>query len=103
MDNRPKRKAVSNQKSTNTLIANVPRRTPAEVKRDKADAEAAAAHSAKEAIAANTQKKNQVADYEDQLRQEDQALEKMVMQPDLNIAASGKPMINFLIESTYML
>ena len=89
-NNCPKCKAVSNQKPTNTLIANVPRRTPAEVKRDKAEAEAAAAHSAKQVIATNTQKKFQVADYEDQLHQEDQALEKMAMRPDLNMAALGK-------------
>ena len=90
MNSRPKRKAVSNRKPTKTLIANVPRRTPAEVKRDKAEAEAAAALSAKEVMATNTHKKVQVAEYEDKLRQEEQALEKTAMRPDLNMAASGK-------------
>ena len=78
-ETRPKRAAVSNRQSTNTLLANVTRRTPAEVAKAKSDARVAAAQVA----ATKAQKKNQIADLEDHLREEDIARDKVATRPDL--------------------
>jgi hypothetical protein len=94
---RPKRAAVSKRQSTNTLLANVPRRTPAEVQKAKADAAAAAAQVA----ATKVQKKNEIADLEDRLRKEDVARDKVATRPDLQKPKSVKnKVLLFLISRT---
>jgi hypothetical protein len=95
--NRPQRAAVSNRVSTNILLANVTRRTPAEVAKAKSDATAAAAQVA----ATKVQKKNQIADLEDRLRKEDVARDKVATRPDLQKPKSVKnKVLLFLITHT---
>lgn len=85
---RPRRAAVTKRQPTNTLLANVTRRTPAEVKQAKSDAIAAATEAERQMVATKVQKKNQIADQEDRLRKEDLAREKIAMRPDLQSASA---------------
>lgn len=94
MSQRPKRGAVTNREDTDTLLHLQKRRTTAEVQRDKelAASVKATANAQKEMAAA--QKKNRVAAFEDQLREEDQQQEKKMTRPDL--AARKAKVIFFL-------
>jgi hypothetical protein len=95
---RPTRDAVANREATDTLLSMQRRRTSAQVQRDKeltARAKAAA-KAQKTAIAG--QKKKAVADFEDQLRREDQQREKNMARPDLAAQAAPSQRVCVLLQ-----
>ncbi|KAF8803015.1 hypothetical protein BYT27DRAFT_7305696 [Phlegmacium glaucopus] len=90
MASRPKRNAVTNRKPTNALLDNTTRQTPAEVKRDKAEAAATAAQASELTAINNAAKKTRVASHEDRLRKQDEARQKVVTRPDLQSGVHPK-------------
>ena len=83
MSQRPKREAVINRGGTDQLLNLQKRRTPAEVQREKDLVASAKAVAKAQKTATDAQNKKRVADFEDQLRKEDQEQEKNMSRPDL--------------------
>jgi hypothetical protein len=89
MNQRPRRDAVANRDTTDTLLAKQKRRTSAQVQRDKQIAARAAAAAKVEKTTTAAQKRKRVAAFEDQLCREDQQREKNMARPDLADHVSG--------------
>ena len=83
MSQRPKREAVINRGGTDQLLNLQKRRTPAEVQRDKDLVASTKAAAKAQKVATDAQNRKRVADFEDQLRKEDQDQEKNMSRPDL--------------------
>ena len=83
MSQRPKREAVINRGGTDQLLNLQKRRTPAEVQREKDLVASAKAAAKAQKTATDAQNKKRVANFEDQLRKEDQEQEKNMSRPDL--------------------
>ena len=83
MSQRPKCEAVINRGGTDQLLNLQKRRTPAEVQREKDLVASAKAAAKAQKTATDAQNKKRVANFEDQLRKEDQEQEKNMSRPDL--------------------
>lgn len=89
MNQRPRRDAVANRDTTDTLLAKQKRRTSAQVQRDKQIAARAAAAAKVEKTTTAAQERKRVAAFEDQPYREDQQREKNMAHPDLADHVSG--------------
>jgi hypothetical protein len=94
MSQRPIREAVANRDGTDILLNLQKRRTSAEVQQEKKLAASAKTAASAQKAASAAQIKKRVAEFEDQLRKEDQEQEKNMTRPDLVAAHRVSPYLN---------